>query len=58
MAGIKNPMTLFIGGGMSGIGKALAQSLEATDADLAHAPTLSEAMHEAGLDACGNALSP
>jgi dihydrolipoamide dehydrogenase len=41
-------------------GFALAQSLEATDSDLAHAvfphPTLSEAMHEAVLDACGKAL--
>jgi dihydrolipoamide dehydrogenase len=41
-------------------GFGLAQSLEATDSDLAHAvfphPTLSEAMHEAVLDACGKAL--
>jgi dihydrolipoamide dehydrogenase len=41
-------------------GFGLAQSLEATEADLAHAvfahPTLSEAMHEAVLDALGRAL--
>ncbi len=41
-------------------GFGLAQSLEATDADLAHAvfahPTLSEAMHEAVLDALGRAI--
>lgn len=41
-------------------GFGLAQSLEATDADLAHTvfahPTLSEAMHEAVLDASGLAL--
>jgi dihydrolipoamide dehydrogenase len=41
-------------------GFGLAQSLEATDSDLAHAvfphPTLSEAMHESVLDACGKAL--
>ena len=41
-------------------GFGLAQSLEATDTDLAHAvfahPTLSEAMHEAVLDALGRAL--
>lgn len=41
-------------------GFGLAQFLEATDSDLAHSifphPTLSEAMHEAVLDACGKAL--
>jgi dihydrolipoamide dehydrogenase len=41
-------------------GFGLAQALEATDADLAHTvfphPTLSEAMHEAVLDALGRAL--
>jgi len=41
-------------------GFGLAQSLEATEADLAHAvfahPTLSEAMHESVLDALGRAL--
>jgi dihydrolipoamide dehydrogenase len=41
-------------------GFGLAQSLEATDSDIAHTifahPTLSEAMHEAALDACGKAL--
>ncbi|MEJ2531019.1 MAG: dihydrolipoyl dehydrogenase [Halioglobus sp.] len=41
-------------------GFGLAQSLEATDSDLAHTvfahPTLSEAMHEAVLDALGRAI--
>ena len=41
-------------------GFGLAQSLEATDTDLAHTvfahPTLSEAMHEAVLDALGRAV--
>ena len=41
-------------------GFGLAQSLEATDMDLAHAvfahPTLSEAMHESVLDALGQVI--
>ena len=41
-------------------GFGLAQSLEATDTDLAHAvfahPTLSEAMHESVLDALGQVI--
>jgi dihydrolipoamide dehydrogenase len=41
-------------------GFGIAQSLEATEHELMHTvfahPTLSEAMHEAVLDACGQAL--